>query len=78
MSIETNVTPTPVCSHTSTVPTTKPVYRKERSKFGFLWLIFTIITCGFGLLLWLVWPRHKVLIGDTVTGYVCTNCRIEL
>jgi hypothetical protein len=46
---------------------------KRRSKFGFLWLLATILTGGIGLLIYLVWPRHNEVTG--VDRWLeCTSC----
>ena len=54
-------------------PRTQSITRKRRHKFGFLWLLITLVTCGVGFLLWLVMPRYKETIG--VDRYVvCMAC----
>lgn len=50
---------------------------KRRSKFGVLWLLFTLATGGLGFFAWLIWPRHKVVIG--VENWVeCPTCKRRL
>lgn len=46
---------------------------KRRPKFGGIWLVVTVCTCGFGVLAWLCAPRHN----ETVSvdrWLVCTDC----
>lgn len=57
-------------------PRQRPLTLKRRPKFGFLWIVATVLTCGFALLLWLVWPRHRETVG--VDRYaVCSACGAE-
>ena len=50
---------------------------KKRPKFGVFWILVTIVTGGLGLILWLIWPRHKEVIG--VDRYLqCTSCNARV
>jgi hypothetical protein len=41
------------------------------------WILVTIVTGGLGLILWLIWPRHKEVIG--VDRYLqCTSCNARV
>ena len=63
-----------ICGHQGTLrPGHTDITRKRRVKFGFFWLVFSVITCGIGFLLWLVWPRGTEVI-STDRFVVCTNC----
>lgn len=46
---------------------------KRRSKFGFWWLLITVLTAGFGLFVYLVWPRKNVTV-NVDRFYVCAAC----
>lgn len=54
-------------------PVENPITRKRRHKFGLLWVLFTLLTCGFGFLLWLVWPRYNEKVGVD-RFVVCSQC----
>lgn len=41
----------------------RPITRKRRYKFGLLWLLATLLTCGIAILFWIVMPRYKETIG---------------
>jgi len=46
---------------------------KKRPKFGIIWIVVTIVTGGLGLILRLIWPRHKEVI--SVDRYLeCSAC----
>ena len=61
----------------TTVPnviTTRELTVKRRSKFGVLWLTATILTGGLALIAYLVWPRHREVVG-VATERHCANCK---
>lgn len=61
------------CGQPSLVPRQDNVTRKRRSKFGVGWLIFTVLTGGLALILYLIWPRHSEVVA--VDRYLqCTSC----
>ncbi len=46
---------------------------KKRSKFGLIWILVCVFSVGLGLIAYLLWPRHKEVIG--VDRYnQCSNC----
>ncbi len=62
-----------VCGAQTLKPEERKLTEKKRVKFGVMWLIVTIFTGGLGLIVWLIWPRRKVVVN--VDRYVkCTSC----
>jgi hypothetical protein len=61
------------CGSTSLQPHEQKLTQKRRPKFGVIWILATILTGGLALILWLVWPRHKVTVGVD-RWLTCTNC----
>ena len=57
-------------------PRTREFTEKRRPKFGLTWILVTIFTGGIGILIWLVWPRHKVVVG-TDRYFQCSKCGAE-
>lgn len=51
------------CTHPHVVLRTREITRKRRSKFGVMWLLATVVTGGFALILYIIWPRHNEVIG---------------
>jgi hypothetical protein len=50
---------------------------KKRPKFGIFWILVTIFTGGIGFLVWLIWPRHKEVVG--VDRYLeCSSCKARV
>jgi hypothetical protein len=41
----------------------KTITSKKRAKFGVFWLLFSILTGGVGILIWLILPRKHETIG---------------
>lgn len=68
----------PRCGEVGTLrPHERKMTRKRRAKFGLFWLAFTVLTGGFGFLLYLVWPRHEETIG--VDRYMkCHACKSRI
>ena len=61
------------CGSATLVAAEDPLTTKKRPKFGFLWVIMTLLTGGLALILYLIWPRHKEKIG--VDRYLkCNTC----
>jgi hypothetical protein len=62
-----------VCGAHALVARETPLTRKRRVKFGFLWLVFCIVTGGLGLIVYLVWPRRTEVL-NVDRFLVCTTC----
>ncbi len=58
---------TPACSicgaQGTLVTKQEPITTKKRPKFGVFWILVSLISLGLGLILYLIWPRHKETIG---------------
>lgn len=66
-----------VCGEHSMVSRQEQLTEKKRVKFGVVWILATILTGGLGLVLWLVWPRSKQVIG--VDRYLeCRSCKARV
>ena len=63
----------PVCGQHTLVAHQENLTAKRRPKFGVFWVLFTIFTGGLALIAYLIWPRHRVVVGvDRYLG--CTSC----
>ena len=61
------------CGSSALAPKQHANTMKQRPKFGAMWILITICTCGLGFLAWLVMPRHNVTM--SVDRWVeCTQC----
>lgn len=49
---------------------------KRRPKFGVFFILMSLVF-GLGLLMWLVWPRHKEVIGVD-RWHECRACKARL
>lgn len=63
-----------VCGRGPLQPVEQPITVKRRSKFGAGWIIFAVLTCGIGaVLFWLAAPRVNETV--SVDRYlVCGAC----
>lgn len=63
-------------AHGSRKTVSNNITTKKRVKFGVFWVLFTILTGGIGLLIWLVWPRSSEVVG--VDRYnECSSCGVR-
>ncbi len=67
----------PQCGSDEYGPTTVPITRPRRVKFGAIWLIATLLTGGLALLAYIVWPRIDETIGYHEIGW-CPDCYFEV
>jgi len=67
-----------VCGRVGTLKSQQnEITAKKRPKFGIFWIVVTIFTGGLGIILWLIWPRHKVVV--SVDRYLqCSSCKSRI
>ena len=62
-----------ICGSHTLTPKSDQLTRKRRVKFGGIWLLVCILSVGFGLIAYLVWPRTTEVVG--VDRYLeCSTC----
>ncbi len=63
-----------ICGAHELKPKENEITEKRRVKFGIFWILISIVSLGFGVLLWLMMPRKNVVV--SVDRYMqCQECK---